>query len=218
MIDSQLERRVHTLTAAVCGLTMLLGLLVLGGFGMHRGGGMLGPERIEADTVAAQVVVTKQVEVVDRGVVRVRIGGQLPDASANAPRGGVPAGVLLYDDTGGERGGYVTFDEAGTVLLTLDGRQQQNALFVADTSGATALRIWYEDDAVELRADQDGARVTAVRDGRVVLQQPPITDPESSSTCAALRDLRSQVDTDRLLQVCRQRMMEEFCQACLEQP
>ena len=217
MTNSQLERRVRTLTAAVCGLTVLLGLFVLGGFSMDRSGHLLKPERIEADTVAAQVVMTEQVEVVDRGVVRVRIGGQLPDASANAPRGGVPAGVLLYDDTGGERGGYVTFDEAGTVLLTLDGRQQQNALFVADTSGATALRIWYEDDAVELRADQDGARLTAVRDGRVVLQDPPITDPESSATCATLRSLRGQADAERLLQACRQRMTEDFCQTCLGQ-
>jgi hypothetical protein len=43
-----------------------------------------------------------------RGVVRVRIGGNLPDAmiqEKRVPRGDGAAGVLLYDTTGQERGG-----------------------------------------------------------------------------------------------------------------
>ncbi|WP_457653812.1 hypothetical protein [Rhodocaloribacter sp.] len=122
----------------------------------------------------ANVVVANQIEVVDRGVVRVRIGGQLPDAvirGRRVPRGGVAAGVLLYDDTGQERSGYVTFD-SGNVILTLDGRRSQSAFFVADTTGETALRIWYGKDVIDLRADRDGARITAAEDGHVVFQQP----------------------------------------------
>lgn len=48
----------------------------------------------------------------DQGVARVRLGGRLPDPIMNGksvPRGQQVAGLLLYDDTGQERGGYLTF-------------------------------------------------------------------------------------------------------------
>ncbi|WP_456425154.1 hypothetical protein [Rhodocaloribacter sp.] len=218
MTQNQLERRVRFLTAYACGLTLLLIVPALSAFGPTRS---MEPDRLEAnlaeaDTVVANVVVANRIEVVDRGVVRVRIGGQLPDAGP-VPRGGVPAGVLLYDSTGQERGGYVTFD-SGNVILTLDGRRSQSAFFVADTTGETALRIWYGKNLIDLRADKDGARITAVQDGHVVFQQPEIADPESSHICAALRELRGQVDDARLLAVCRERMSDAACRACLEQP
>ncbi len=222
MTQNQLERRVRFLTAYACGLTLLLIVPALSAFGPTRS---MGPDRLEAnlaeaDTVVANVVVANQIEVVDRGVVRVRIGGRLPDAvirGRRVPRGGVAAGVLLYDSTGQERSGYVTFD-SGNVILTLDGRRSQSALFVADTTGETALRIWYGKDLIDLRADRDGARITAVENGHVVFQQPEIADPESSYICAALRRLRGQVDEARLLTVCRERMSDAGCRACFEQP
>ena len=77
-----------------------------------------------------------------KGVERVRIGGQLPDATPGKPRGQDVAGVLLYDATGRERSGYVTFEPSGNVGLTLDGRQGQSMFFVAGPTGATALRMW----------------------------------------------------------------------------
>jgi len=219
MTRNQLERRVRFLTAYACGLTLLLIVPALSAFGPDR---RMGPDRLEAnlaeaDTIVANVVVANQIEVVDRGVVRVRIG-RLPDTviqDRRVPRSG--AGVLIYDSTGQERGGYVTFD-SGNAILTLDGRKSQAAFFVADTTGETALRIWYGKDAIDLRADRDGARITAVQEGHVVFQQPEIADPESSRTCAALRELRGRVNEARLLAVCRERMSDAACRACLEQP
>ena len=54
---------------------------------------------------------------------RVRIGGDLPDAvigGKRVPRGEKAAGLLMYDGTGQERGGYVTFKTIRNVVLTLD--------------------------------------------------------------------------------------------------
>src|SRR2546429_3048576 len=73
----------------------------------------------------------------ERGVERVRIAGQLPDAIVNgrrAPRGEQAAGVLIYDDAGQERGGYVTFAPSRNAVLTLDTRRGQVVLLAADSS------------------------------------------------------------------------------------
>src|SRR5207302_5200738 len=90
-------------------------------------------------TVSAQTpqpLTVSELNVVDRdGTVRVRLGGELPDAVINGkrvPRGQRAAGVLLYDDTGVERSGYITFAPSGNVALTLDTRKNQTASFVAD--------------------------------------------------------------------------------------
>src|SRR5262249_734247 len=68
--------------------------------------------------------VSELVVVDPKGVERVRIGGDLPDATINGkrvPRGEKAAGVLLYDTTGQERSGYVTW-ESGNVGLTIRAR------------------------------------------------------------------------------------------------
>src|SRR4051812_12835677 len=80
----------------------------------------------KADAQAAQISqslrVSELVVVDPKGVERVRIGGDLPDAVINGkrvPRGEKAAGVLLYDGTGQERGGYVTFEPSSNIALTL---------------------------------------------------------------------------------------------------
>ena len=64
-----------------------------------------------------QALRVSELVVVDpKGVERVRIGGDLPDATINGkrvPRGEKAAGVLLYDGSGQERSGYVTFEPSG---------------------------------------------------------------------------------------------------------
>ena len=221
MTQSQLERRVRFLMAYAFSTTLLVSILLFGAFGPDRSAWLdrLGAHVIEADTVSARVLVTEQIEIFDRGVLRVRLGGQLPDAviaGRRVPRGGTAAGILLYDATGQERSGYVTFDESGNVLLTLDGRSSQTAYFVADTSGTTTLRLWYEDEAIDLRTDEDGARVSVMRDGMVVLQKPSAADPDTSATCARLRELRAQYDDEQVRSACRTRMTGAWCDACLD--
>jgi hypothetical protein len=111
-----------------------------------------------------------------KGVERVRIGGDLPDAvigGKRVPRGQQAAGVVLYDATGGERSGYVTFEPSGNVGLTLDSRKEQIVSFIAAPDhAASMLQLRSGKDLIELRADDEGSRLTAVKAGQVVSQEP----------------------------------------------
>ena len=151
------------------------------------------------------------------GVERVRIGGDLPDAVYNGKRvsrGGKAGGVLLYDDTGRERGGYVTWGSQN-VGLTLDSAKQQVALFAAGLEGS-ALTMRYGEDSIELRSDEDGSRLTAMQGGRIVSQQPG-TIRISSGGCDEYRAIRTKTSVEHAMSICQQRFTESTCRACLEQ-
>jgi hypothetical protein len=160
-----------------------------------------------------------QIVIVDnRGVERVRIGGDLPDAivqGKRVPRGSQAAGLLLYDGTGQERGGYLTFSPSGNAALTLDTLDQQVALFVAPPHGGVALRLWNGPDEIALRADDDGAHVTATAAKKVIFQQPSFPSPETSASCRELRQLRGQLAAPDLFAACNERASEDWCKACL---
>jgi hypothetical protein len=161
--------------------------------------------------------VSELVIVDPKGVERVRIGGDLPDAvigGKRVPRGQKTAGVLLYDGTGQERGGYVTFEPSGNVGLTLDTRKGQATLFVAGPDSASALQLWQGKDLIELRSDDDGSRLTAVKDGQVVLQDPPVSKI-SAGTCEEYRSARSRVSAEQVMRDCRRRFSAAACRACL---
>jgi hypothetical protein len=160
-----------------------------------------------------------QLEVVDsQGVVRVRIGSNLPDAivqGKRVPRGSKVSGVMLYDETGQERGGYVTFTPGGNIGLTLDTRRGQAALFAADPEAGAVLKLWHDGELVELRADPDGARATATHEKRVVFQEPPIQDPEKSEICIELKGARSRLSETEVMGYCLEAMPEDACRKCL---
>lgn len=161
--------------------------------------------------------VSELVVVDPKGVERVRIGGDLPDAVYNGrrvPRGSKAAGVLLYDDTGRERGGYVTWGSEN-VGLTLDSAKMQVGMFVAGLEGS-ALNMRYGNDAIELRSDEDGSRITAVQDGHIVAQQPA-TIKMASGTCESYRGARSRVSPEQVMRDCQRRFTERVCRACLDQ-
>jgi hypothetical protein len=134
----------------------------------------------------------------DRGVERVRIGGNLPDAIIGGkvtPRGENAAGVMLYDSTGQERGGYVTWDPSGNVGLTLDSRKGQVALFAAGPEAG-------------------GSRLTAVAGGEVTFQEPMATlGPDAA---AAYRGALSHMSYEEVLKICKQRYAEQACIECLQ--
>ena len=69
----------------------------------------------------SSVLTVSQLDIVDsKGVVRARLAGNLPETYSNGkPVGRGAAGMLLYDASGTERGGYVTFAN-NHVALTLD--------------------------------------------------------------------------------------------------
>jgi hypothetical protein len=151
------------------------------------------------------------------GVERVRISGDLPDAVVDGRRlvrGEKAAGVILYDGAGRERSGYATFEPSGNVLLTLDNRQsEQNALFVAGPDNAAALRLWQGRDAIDLRTDQAGTRLTVVEGGLVRHQTPVTAIP--TEVCQAYRGAVPTLGRDVALRECNGRFTAENCTSCL---
>jgi len=213
--DSYLEalerrtRRLERLLRALTGAWLGLAALAVCAFTIHSS---------SQQTPIPQSLKVSELVVVDpKGVERVRIGGDLPDATINGkrvPRGEKVAGVLLYDTTGQERSGYVTW-ESGNVGLTLDTRKSQVALFAAGLEGS-ALNMWHGKDAVELRSDEDGSRITAVQDGRIASQEPS-TIKISSIGCDEYRAIRAKRSLERAMSVCQQRFTERACRACFDQ-
>ncbi len=189
--------------------TRLQGLAILGLGAVLAAGFGANPE--------PQRLIVSELAVVDEnGVVRVRVGGDLPDAIIDGRRigrgGEKVAGVMLYDDTGQERGGYVTFSPSGNVGLTLDSRRSQSALFVADPEQGVALKLWNGDDAVEMRADGDGARFTAVQNSQVVSQTPAV--PLAAEICSMYRDALTE-HGEAVRRECSSRFSPESCEVCL---
>ena len=200
------------LSAVVAGLrrqTRLQGIAILGLGALLVAG-------FAAGTEPQRLTVSELAVVDENGVVRVRVGGDLPDAVIDGRRVGrgdeKVAGVMLYDDTGQERGGYVTFSPSGTVGLTLDSRRSQSALFVADPVEGVALKLWNDGDAVEMRADGDGARFTAVRNNQVISQTPSV--PLAAEICGIYREALVE-HGEAVRRECSSRFSPESCGACL---
>jgi len=177
-----------------------------------------------ANDTKPHVLTVAEVDIVDaHGVIRARLGADLPDAVLNGkrvPRQQKPSGLLLYDDTGQERGGYVTFTPGRQVALTLDARDRpgQVAILVADPDGTSALTLSNGNDLVELRTDEElGPSVHVTKNNRVAFHQPPqaLDRITKSEMCTELRGALKSMTRDQVLTFCRQRASEEACQACL---
>ena len=152
------------------------------------------------------------------GTVRARLGGNLPDAvMANghvSKRGSIAAGLIIYDEQGIERGGYVTQDEGSNAMLTLDSKFRQSALFVAGPTEdqTSALKLWSQGSSIELRSDGNGARLSVADKMGVHHQQPKVTlSPEA---CKKYRTLENQYPKER---ICQSRFTEDACKVCLGQ-
>lgn len=179
---------------------------------------LIGKTQAQQTSNPTSLRVSEIVVVDSKGAERVRIGGDLPDAvigGKRVPRGQQAAGILLYDATGSERSGYVTFEPSGNVGLTLDSRKSQVASFIAAPDhNASALSLWSGKDLIELRSDTEGSRLTAVQSGQVVAQQPLIKKM-SENMCGAYRDARSRVSSEQVMRDCRQRFADSACRSCL---
>lgn len=178
------------------------------------------PTQTQQPAAPTSLRVSELVVVDPKGVERVRIGGDLPDpiiGGKRVPRGEKAGGVLLYDGSGQERSGYVTFEPSGNVGLTLDTRQRQVAFFVAGPDSGSALQMWHGNHLIELRSDDDGSRLTAARDRQVITQEPAVAKM-SAETCEAYRSARSRVSKEQVMIDCRRRFTEAACQPCLAAP
>lgn len=161
----------------------------------------------------------REVVVVDaKGTVRTRISGDVPDAvmagGRVSKRGDKAAGVIIYDSEGIERGGYITTDTESNAMITLDSKFRMSAIMVAgpEQGQAAALSIITKDSMLDLRGDQNGARLTVTDKEGVKFQQPAIAKL-SQETCASYRDIERKEPGKRW---CQRRFSDTACQACLE--
>ena len=165
-----------------------------------------------------QVLTVSEVDIVDaKGVVRARLGADLPDAVVDGKtlkRGGKPAGLMLYDDIGQGRGGYVTFPN-GYIVLTMDSRKpssQMVTLVASPSGGGAALMLNRQSDAVEMRVDDElGPSLHVKRGNTVAFHVPPAADISKTELCAGWKNM----PREKALDLFRSRASEEACQACL---
>jgi hypothetical protein len=207
---ARLEARTRLLTTCGFVITVLaIAITLVNSFG----------SKVAAQDTLKTLTVSELAVVDEGGTVRVRVGAQLPDAVVNGktlPRGQKAAGILLYDETGQERSGYVTFAPSGNVGLTLDNRGGQTAEFIAGPTDGAALRIHSKDDAVELRSDEDGPSIHAVLKKKVAFHEPQVQNPASTELCKALTEAKAKVSAAELLDSCRARSSEAAYRVCLK--
>lgn len=112
----------------------------------------------------------------NRGTERVWIGGAIPDAlefGKRHLRSGSAAGILLLDEEGNERSGYLTSTGSGEVFLSLDTLTQQSALFLANADTGVHLDLYDEfNDSAMLAAHHQLPNVRLKKNGTVVLEVP----------------------------------------------
>jgi hypothetical protein len=112
------------------------------------------------------------------GVERVRIQAPLPDPlvlGKRFPRGGAVSGILLFDDEGNERSGYVTSDGYPNVFFTLDSLACQHVLFITEPQGDPTLRLWDGTSAATLSAGSDGPGLKLTSGEKTLLEIPAPT-------------------------------------------
>ena len=177
---AQLERRfrIALATAVIC---LASGVLAL--FGAISAGAAAAPV-VTTNAQISDVLRVRELNIVDaKGVTRVKIGSPLPTAVVNGQRnktrGGRPedtmSGMLLFDAEGVERSGYATVDHGyPNVLLTLDDKEKQHAMFIAEPTGATTLRLFNADtkDRIDVAIDKDGPSISMVRRGKETFRLP----------------------------------------------
>jgi len=85
------------------------------------------------------------------------------------------AGILIYDGSGTERGGYGTADGYANALLTLDAKDRQEFLLLAEPGGSALFREWNGDNSVTLAAD-DKPSVTLKAGKNLIFAMPRDND------------------------------------------
>lgn len=177
---ARIERkyRVAIITAAIssaCGILAVVGAV---------GSSAVAATTAQPDPKVIDVLRVRELNVVDNnGVTRVKIGAPLAHAVVNGrqnkTRGGQPedtmSGMLLFDAEGVERSGYATVDHGySNVLLTLDDKNKQHAMFIAEPTGATTLRLFNADtkDRVDVAIDKDGPSISMIRRGKEIYRFP----------------------------------------------
>jgi hypothetical protein len=175
---SKLERQNRRLTWS---FRILLGLWVTtlsaSAFLHNATAGIKDAKTDSAITQNSVLRVRGLVVVDENGTERVQIGAPLPNPlglGKRSKRMGAVSGILLMDDEGNERSGYVTSDVAGEVFLTLDNVGGQTAMFYANPHTGSQLYVQDTDNGnfIELNATGKNPAIKLVRQGKTVFQAP----------------------------------------------
>jgi hypothetical protein len=171
-LDRLTRRSRHlTLALAVAAVALAVSLAAL----------VLTGRAVRAAVPVNGVLTLRGLVVVDgRGVERVRIQAPLPDPlvlGKRLPRGGTVSGILLSDDEGNERSGYVTSDGYPNVFFTLDGLARQHVLFIAEPQGDPTLRLWDGAHAATLSASPDGPALRLTSGEKTLAELPAAASP-----------------------------------------
>lgn len=168
-------------------------------------------------TPLVQSLKVREIAVVDgAGVVRARLGGDLPDArypDGRLSKRDKTAGLLIYDEQGIERGGYVTQAPESNAMLTLDSKNRQSLFLIAAPSQdqVSALKLWRPDSSIELRSDEAGSRLSVNDKSGVILQQPALS-ALPVGLCRHFSDLEKKYPNER---ICQSKFGETACRQCL---
>lgn len=109
------------------------------------------------------------------GIERAILAAHLPEAQRDGGRmyslrsQSAVSGLMLYDSEGIERGGYVTDDDYGNIFLTLDSKDNQTALFLAEPQGATTMSIWSRTgNKANFTVSETGLNIDFVDNGKKI--------------------------------------------------
>ena len=139
-----------------------------------------------------QKLTLQRLDIVDgNGTTRVVLAAPAPPPihfGKPGRRDGEVSGVLLFDSTGTERGGYVTSDgDEGNALLTLDAQGKQTVLLLAEPQGSTLFRLWdRQNGSVTMGSGETGPFLN-VRRGDTLALSAPANNPQSRSLKPLLR-------------------------------
>ncbi|WP_417358395.1 hypothetical protein [Flavobacterium sp.] len=107
------------------------------------------------------------------GLERVIVGAHIPGAQSvkgyrKDTRGNSVSGVMIYDHEGQERGGYVTDDEYGNAMLTLDSKVKQHFLLLSEPQGGAYMALWDGNNRVQLFTGQDEGFIELMKNNKSV--------------------------------------------------
>lgn len=164
-----LEKKLRRLTRIVIivGLGWLMSLTV----------GLFAFLSIRNNPPTPDVLRVRGLVVVDeKGTDRIWIGAPVPDPSIlgwRHPRGEM-SGIILLDEEGNERSGYVTTNGYANVMLTLDSIAKQHVLFMAEPHGSPTLWMWGDSrkDDFQVSVDSQAPRLRLTQKGKAIFRIP----------------------------------------------
>jgi hypothetical protein len=170
----RLDRRNRRLTW-FCGVLLTGWLLTISSLGLQA---QAADPQVQTGAVSpgtAGFLRVRGIVVVDeKGTERIWIGAPVPDPlimGKRHPRGGKAHGIVLCDEEGNERSGYVTMDGYPNVMLTLDGMDQQHVLFLNEPQGTPSLTMWKGDHRLQLGVSESAPWLKVFKKDKLIWNQ-----------------------------------------------